>query len=117
MLSRDPQEEVLQATNGLKWIFFSFTPGPDVGNMFERSDQIVASSPQWRAVISAVLRDMIDSVVVVRLPITPFAQGLAVSWGRTVSIFDGLRSHLYAIPNAEGAAHHRRLLDSTQHGP
>ncbi|TFK83280.1 hypothetical protein K466DRAFT_589856 [Polyporus arcularius HHB13444] len=46
-------------TNELNWMFFSFVPGPDgARNTLERSDQIVASSPEWRAVISGVLKDM-----------------------------------------------------------
>lgn len=47
-------------TNGLKWMFFSFTPGPDgVGGTFERSAQVIASSPDIRAVITGVLKDMV----------------------------------------------------------
>ena len=47
-------------TNGLKWMFFSFKSGPDgVGGTFERSVQVVASSPDERAVITGVLKDMV----------------------------------------------------------
>ncbi|EPS97963.1 hypothetical protein FOMPIDRAFT_1051871 [Fomitopsis schrenkii] len=60
-------------TNGLKWMFFSFTPGPDgVGGTFERSAQVTASSPDTRAVITGVLKDMIECAsTVVRLPVVP----------------------------------------------
>ncbi|KAI0703363.1 hypothetical protein C8T65DRAFT_258721 [Cerioporus squamosus] len=63
-------------TNGLEWMFFSFTPGPDgVGGTFERSHQVSTSSPELRAVITGVLKDMIAGVsTVVRLPALPSTQ-------------------------------------------
>ncbi|TFK93954.1 hypothetical protein K466DRAFT_593936 [Polyporus arcularius HHB13444] len=66
-------------TNGLEWMFFSFTPGPDgVGGTFERSRQVSASSPELRAVITGVLKDMIAGTsTVVRLPAVPSTQETA----------------------------------------
>ena len=47
-------------TNGLKWMFFSYTPGPDgVGGTFNCSIQLVAESADMRAVITGILRDMV----------------------------------------------------------
>ena len=50
-------------TNGVNGMFFSFTPGPDgVGGTFDRSRMIVASSPDTRAVITGILKDMVVRV-------------------------------------------------------
>ncbi len=47
-------------TSGLEWMFFSFKPGPEgVGGTFERSYQVSASSPELRAVITGVMKDMV----------------------------------------------------------
>ncbi|RPD55469.1 hypothetical protein L227DRAFT_656912 [Lentinus tigrinus ALCF2SS1-6] len=67
-------------TNGHRWMFFSFTPGADsVGGTFCRPLPLEASSPEERAVITGILKDMIDGAwTVVKLPIAPPAQGIAV---------------------------------------
>ena len=47
-------------TDGLNWMFFSFKPRADgVGGTYERSHQLFASSPDTRAVITGILRDMV----------------------------------------------------------
>ena len=47
-------------TNGLSWMFFSFTPGPDgVGGNYERSAQVNASTPVSRAIITGILKVMV----------------------------------------------------------
>ena len=47
-------------TNGLEWLFFSYTPGPDgVGGTYKRSIQLVADSADMRAVITGILKDMV----------------------------------------------------------
>lgn len=48
--------------NGLDWMFFfSFAPRPDGigGAKFGQSEQVEASSPDTRAVITGILKDMV----------------------------------------------------------
>ncbi|KAI0718859.1 hypothetical protein C8T65DRAFT_67388 [Cerioporus squamosus] len=69
-------------TNGHRWMFFSFTPGEDgVEGTFRRHLPLKATSPDERAVITGILKDMIDGAwTVVKLPIAPplAAQEVAV---------------------------------------